>query len=116
MLRIFTAYSYTKVNRTFFNWIKNLNFDIWKLQAAGTVFSKKLAIRIVFGAWCIVTLVLTEAYDSLFISYITAPIQQPLIKSIYELRTRPDVRLAVNKDFNMDMLFSVWITIALFYS
>ena len=77
------------------------------ITAAGTVFSLKLAIRIVFGAWCIATLVLTEAYDSLLISYITAPNHQPLIKSIYELRTRPDVRLAVNKDFNMDVLFSV---------
>ena len=61
----------------------------------------------VLGGWCLAVFILVNVYDSLLTSYITAPNPRPLIKSIYEIRTRPELRVVVNKNLNIDTLFSV---------
>lgn len=66
-----------------------------------------MALRIVVSVWSIGSLIIVNHYDSLLTSYMTAPNPQPLVKSIYEIRTRPDLRVVVNKNLNLDILYSV---------
>jgi len=66
-------------------------------KAVGYGFSQRLTIRIVIASWSLTALVLINSYNSLLTSFITAPNPKPLIKSIYELRDRPDIRLVTDK-------------------
>lgn len=52
-------------------------------------------------------LVLTIHYTTLLTSYVAAPVPKPLIKSIYELKDRPDISLVTEKNINVDALLSV---------
>ena len=79
----------------------------FNLISGGTIISNNVALRIVVSVWCIGSLIIVNHYDSLLTSYMTAPNPQLLIKSIYEIRTRPDLRVVVNKNLNLDILYSV---------
>lgn len=70
------------------------------LPIAGFGFSRNLSIRTLLGAWGLAVFVIGNHYTSLLTAFITAPNPQPLIRSIYELQTRPDLRLVSNADRN----------------
>lgn len=80
---------------------------IMAVKAVGHGFSQRLTIRIVIASWSLTALVLINSYNSLLTSFITAPNPQPLIKSIYELRDRPDIRLVTDRNRNAEAVLLV---------
>ncbi|XP_045035868.1 glutamate receptor ionotropic, kainate 3-like [Daphnia magna] len=72
------------------------------LNQGGYLYAKFSSFYWVGGAWCIVTFVIVNAYNSTLISHVTLPNAPPLIKSIYDLRNRPDVRFVTERNLNVD--------------
>ena len=75
-----------------------------------------MSIILIAGAWVLATFVLQNYYYTLLISYVTSPNPQPLIKSIYDLRYRPELKLVTNKNINTDAILTVHIFIGFFSS
>jgi hypothetical protein len=69
-----------------------------------------MIIRLLTGAWCLTGFVLVTAYSSVLISFVTAPdsFYMVLINSVYEMPQKPDVRLTVEKNRFIDVLFRVY--------
>ena len=78
-------------------------------STAGTMCtSKKLMIRLIIGAWCLLAFVLVTAYQSVLISYIVTPVMQsPLANSIAELANKKDANLVVEKGLTTDLALTV---------
>lgn len=91
------------------NYTKKINVEYYYFSGAisGHSFSHKVSIRLVSGVWFISAFVLVNYYTSLLIAYVAAPHHNPLIKSIYELRNRPEIYLVTEKNLNPDIILSV---------
>ena len=77
-------------------------------KGGGNLPSRRLALRVVAGSWCILGFVLVTAYQSVLISYILTPVMQPpLVDSLADLANKSDVRLLVVKDLALDVFFTV---------
>ncbi|XP_059352665.1 glutamate receptor ionotropic, kainate 3-like [Daphnia carinata] len=72
------------------------------LNQGGYLYGKFSSLYWVGGTWCIVAFVIVNAYNSTLISHVTLPNAPPLIKSIYDLRNRPDVHFVTDKNANVD--------------
>ncbi|XP_046449197.1 glutamate receptor ionotropic, delta-1-like [Daphnia pulex] len=59
--------------------------------------SKRLPIRLMAGAWCLAAFIFTQAYSSTLFTYIVAPVNCPLINSIYDVFEKSDVKLLVRE-------------------
>lgn len=82
--------------------------NILKFATAGQFLKLKTSsILLVAGSWSLAALILTNYYNTLLISYVSAPNPKPLIKSIRDLRDRPDIFLVTDKNANTDGLLSV---------
>ena len=65
--------------------------------------SKKFAIRLVVGAWCLLAFVLVTAYQSVLVSFImSSGIEPPLVKSLSDLLSKPNVHVSVEKGKGID--------------
>ena len=74
----------------------------------GFLASKRLAPRLVAGAWSLLTFILITAYQTVLISYIMAPgMQPPIVDSFADLANKSDVRLIVEKGLSIDTLLTV---------
>ena len=74
--------------------------------------SRRLAIRIVAGAWCLTCFVLVTAYSSVLISFLTAPENyKPMVNSINDLALRPNIHLTLNKGLTPDLVYQVLYTL-----
>jgi hypothetical protein len=74
----------------------------------GYISSKLTPIRLVVGAWCLLTLVLLNVYNGILISYVTATRQaRPLINSIDDVIADPNILLVLNRGLGADVVFSV---------
>ena len=69
--------------------------------------SRRLAIRIVAGAWCLTCFVLVTAYSSVLISYIVAPNLKPIIDSFDDIPKVSGLKVVVDKGSSMDQFFTV---------
>ena len=70
--------------------------------------SRRLALRLIAGSWCILAFVLVTAYQSVLISYIVTPVMQsPLANSIAELANNKDAQVVVEKGFVADTSITV---------
>ncbi len=78
---------------------------------AGRSFSTSIPILILTGVWEFTSFLLSNYYTTLLISYVTAPNPQPMIKSIYELQNRPDLRVVIDKGIPSEVVISVFILI-----
>ena len=79
--------------------------------AGGYIASKKTAIRLVIGAWCLLTLVLLNVYNSTLISYITTTQNaQVFANSIEEVAAGPNINLVITKNLGVDSVLSVSTT------
>lgn len=68
-----------------------------------------MSIRLLFGGWCLALLILGKAYSSVLVSFITLPIYQPLINSVYDIPPKTSgVRVNVEKDKGIDVYFRVY--------
>lgn len=68
---------------------------------------RKSPILLLFGAWSISAFLLTNFYNSLLISDVTAPKPQPMIRSIYDLSRRDDINLVTDRKANTNAFISV---------
>ena len=68
---------------------------------------RKWPILFIFGSWSLSAFVLINFYNSLLISDITASQPQPLIRSIYDVIGRDDIRLVTDRKANTNALLSV---------
>ena len=74
----------------------------------GYIPCKITTIRIVVGAWCLLTLVLVNVYNGVLISYVTATHEAPqLINSASDVVAKPEIHLVVNRGQATDFIFSV---------
>ena len=74
----------------------------------GYISSKLTPIRLVVGAWCLLTLVLLNVYNGILISYVTATRQaRPLINSVDDVIADPNILLVLNRGLGADVVFSV---------
>ncbi|KAI9553612.1 hypothetical protein GHT06_021534 [Daphnia sinensis] len=76
------------------------------LNQGSRLYGKSLSFYCLGGAWCIATFVIVNAYNSTLISHVTLPNKEPLIKSIFDLRSRPDVHLVTDRNMNTDAVLS----------
>ena len=74
---------------------------------AGYSLLKTRPILIMAGIWGLAVFLLENYYTTLLISYVAAPNPQPMIRSIYELRNRLDLRLVTDKNVNLDLILLV---------
>ena len=65
---------------------------------------KRLAIRIVVGAWCCTCFFLVQIYCCNLTSHLTSPNQKPLINSFFEIADTPGINLAIEKGYAIDTL------------
>ncbi|XP_046452815.1 uncharacterized protein LOC124200588 [Daphnia pulex] len=69
--------------------------------------SNPFKIRLVTGAWCLVTLVLVNVYNGILISYVTSnPRERPLVDSPDDLLANRNIHLVVEKGQGADFIFS----------
>ena len=98
----------------FFKCQFSISVKLLKLKniCIGSQFKNKLsAVRILACFWGLGGLVLATAYLTVLISFVTMPIYQPIIKSVYELPKRPEIRLTVRPTWNPENVFIVYFTI-----
>ena len=78
-------------------------------MTGGYISCKITPFRIVIGAWCLLTLVLINAYNGVLISYVTTTHQTPpLINSIEDVASKSNIHIVVNKGQGPDTVtFSV---------
>lgn len=69
--------------------------------------SKRILFRLFAGSWCLAAAVLTYSYSSILITYVLAPVQPPLLNSVYDLVKDNEARLVVEKGRGYDALISV---------
>lgn len=70
--------------------------------------SKFTPIRLVVGAWCLLTLVMLNVYNGVLISYVTESGRpQPLINSFYDVPHDSNILLVIDKGLATDIVISV---------
>ncbi len=80
--------------------LNNSTFEFRTILARpGDSNNTKLIIRLVAGAWCVATFVLTNIYSNLLISYVTSPNPKPMLSSINDLANRPEIHVAVDTGY-----------------
>nr|CAH0102967.1 unnamed protein product [Daphnia galeata] len=66
------------------------------LSQGGPCLSKRLQIRLVAGVWCLATFLFVQAYSSVLFTYVVAPVNRPIINSIYDVIYNNDISLFKN--------------------
>ena len=64
----------------------------------------RLTFRIVAGSWLLGVIVLVQAYTSILFTYVMAPINLPLVNSVYDIVASSDIHLLVRKGGTLDMI------------
>ena len=87
----------------------------WLIVVGSSCPDKKLAFRVIAGAWCLACFVLVTAYNSVLISFVTSPNAVPLISSIHDLKNTTAVKLVVDKGMGFDITLTVkfWCTVTI---
>lgn len=68
--------------------------------------SKRLAVRLVAGVWTLAAFVFVQAYTSILFTYVMAPINPPLINSVYDVIENSDINLLYRKGSTLNVLVS----------
>ncbi len=84
-------------------------------ESVGYPLRKTLPILLMAGAWGLASFLMANYYTSLLISYVAAPNPQPLIRSIFELRNRPELNVVTDKNTNIDTTISVHFKLLFFF-
>lgn len=81
---------------------------MWRLlYAGGRCSSKRLPFRLVAGVWTLAAFIFVQAYTSLLFTYVVAPVNQPLINSIYDIADSSDINLLVKIAGTPETMFMV---------
>ncbi|XP_046635682.1 ionotropic receptor 21a-like [Daphnia pulicaria] len=77
------------------------------LNQGGSISCQITSVRLVVGAWCLMTLVLVNVYNGILISYVMAIHRAPPIASTeLDIAFNPNIRLVVDKGQSGDLWFS----------
>ena len=87
-----------------------------KLRSGGCCSSKKLAIRLAAGTWCLACFVIVTAYSSVLISFIISPNLKPIIESIRDIPNVPGLRVVAIKGASVERVLSVIVIMLICYS
>ena len=69
---------------------------------------KCLKLRLVMGAWCLVSFCLITAYSSVVVSFVMAPHYRPLVETVKQLAENEDINPLVLKNYGVDITISVF--------
>ena len=69
--------------------------------------NKKLKMRLILGAWCLLSLCMTTAYSSVLVSFVMAPHYKPLVDTVDDLAHKVDVNPLVMTGLGTDIMISV---------
>jgi ionotropic glutamate receptor len=75
------------------------------LYAGGSCTSKRLPFRVVAGVWTLAAFIFVQAYTSTLFTYVVAPVNQPLINSIYDITESSDINVLVKIAGTPETLF-----------
>ena len=78
----------------------------------GPCTENRLSFRIVAGVWALAAFVFVQAYQSLLITYVIAPIKSPLINSAYDVADSTSVNLLIRRGGTIDSVLKVKIHIS----
>ena len=67
----------------------------------------RTAIRLVAGGWVLACFVLTQAYNSTLITYVIAPVNEPLINSIQDIAKNAKIQFLLQKNMGHESMFLV---------
>lgn len=84
-----------------------LKFMILLFDIGAYCTSPKLITRLVAGLFCLAACVLVYGYSSLLITYVIAPNNPPLIRSVHDLLRNENIKLVVDKAKGVDLIISV---------
>lgn len=71
--------------------------------------------RIVAAAWCLGSFVIFNSYNTTLISYVTAPLKDPLVKTIYDVKDKPEVKVIVDRGLSLQILILVGTILLQYY-
>ncbi|XP_046449196.1 glutamate [NMDA] receptor subunit 1-like [Daphnia pulex] len=71
------------------------------LSQGGPCRSGKLPYRLVAGVWILAAFIFVQAYTSTLFTYVVTPIEQPLIKSVFDIINNGDINLLVRESGTM---------------
>ena len=79
--------------------------------------NQNVVIQLLAGAWCLSCFVLVTAYSSVLISFLTAPENTyvPIVNSINDLPSKPEVRVTVDRSKYTDIVFTVQFYILIYF-
>ena len=69
-----------------------------------------MPFRIVAGVWVLAAFVFVQAYQSLLITYVMAPVEAPLINSAYDIAESNDINLLVKREGTIQAVLKVEIS------
>ena len=67
----------------------------------------RLTARVAAGAWCCGCFFLVQIYCSTLTSHLTAPNQQPIVNSFFEIADNPAATLTIDKGYGLDLIIQV---------
>lgn len=68
--------------------------------------SNRLSYRLVAGVWCLASFIFVQAYTSILFTYVVAPVNHPLIDSVYDIVESNDIQLLVRKGSTLNQFIS----------
>jgi hypothetical protein len=80
---------------------------LYIFNIGGQCTSKRLAFRLVAGVWCLAAFIFVQAYTSILFTYVLAPVNQPLINSVYDIVEHDDIQLLIRKGSTLNLFISV---------
>nr|CAH0108055.1 unnamed protein product [Daphnia galeata] len=81
--------------------------SLYRNWTGGYISNKITAIRLVIGSWCLLTLVLLNVYNGMLFSFVTTtPRASPLVNSVEDVATNPNVFLILNKGLGAESTIS----------
>lgn len=69
--------------------------------------NKQLKMRLILGAWCLLSLWMTTAYSSVLVSFVMAPHYKPLIDTVDDLAHKGDINPLVMTGLGTNITISV---------
>ncbi|KAI9559660.1 hypothetical protein GHT06_013665 [Daphnia sinensis] len=66
------------------------------LSQSGPCTSRRLSFRLVAGVWTLAAFIFVQGYNSTLFTYVVAPVNLPLINSVYDIAESSDIILLAN--------------------
>ncbi|XP_046641006.1 ionotropic receptor 93a-like [Daphnia pulicaria] len=76
------------------------------LSQGGPCTSNRLPFRLVAGVWTLAAFIFVQAYTSTLFTYVVAPVNHPLIDSMYDIADNPEIHLLVKNEGTPDRYFT----------